>query len=159
VAMDERRGRAVILTALGVEYDAVRAWVVNPQLQVHGSGTRYEFGPLKDTGSGWEVVLVEIGEGNQAAAVMTSQAIDTFDPDLVLVVGVAGSLVDAVQLGDVVVATRVHAYHGGKQAAEGFMARPVSWPAAWPLEQAARLAPPRGVPDRRGADDAVRARS
>jgi nucleoside phosphorylase len=136
--MDERRGRAVILTALGDEYDAVRAWVVNPQLQVHRSGTRYEFGPLNDPGSGWEVVLVEIGEGNQAAAVLTSQAIDTFDPDLVLFVGVAGSLVDSVQLGDVVVATRVDAYHGGKQAAEGFMARPRTWPTAWPLEQAAR---------------------
>jgi hypothetical protein len=54
---------------------------------------------------------------------------------LTLFVGIAGSLVDSVQLGDVVVATRVGAYHGGKQVAEGFMARPVTWPAAWPLEQ------------------------
>jgi nucleoside phosphorylase len=138
--MSERRGRAVILTALGLECDAVRAWLVNPQLQVHRSGTRYEFGPLKDSGSAWEVVLAEIGEGNQAVATLTSQAIDTFDPDLVLFVGVAGSLVDSVQLGDVVVATRVDAYHGGKEVARRFLARPVTWPAAWPLEQAARQA-------------------
>jgi hypothetical protein len=78
--MDERRGRAVILTALGVEYDAVRSWVVNPERQIHHFGTRYEVGPLKDPGSAWEVVLAEIGEGNQAAAVLPSQAIDTFDP-------------------------------------------------------------------------------
>jgi nucleoside phosphorylase len=56
----------------------------------------------------------------------------------VLFVGVAGSLVDSVQLGDVVAATRVDAYHGGKQVATRFMARPATWPATWRLDQAAR---------------------
>jgi nucleoside phosphorylase/tetratricopeptide (TPR) repeat protein len=136
--MAERPGRAVILTALGLEYDAVRAWLTDPQLQVHRSGTRYERGRLTDADAAWEVVLAEIGAGNQAAATLTSQAIDTFDPDLVLFVGIAGSLVNSVQLGDVVAATRVDAYHGGKVVARRFVARPVTWPAAWPLEQAAR---------------------
>lgn len=53
-------------------------------------------------------------------------------------VGVAGSLVDSVQLGDVVAATKVDAYHGGKQVGARFMARPATWPAAWQLDQAAR---------------------
>jgi len=43
-----------------------------------------------------------------------------------------------VQLGDVVAATRVDAYHGGKQMATQFLARPVTWPASWRLDQAAR---------------------
>lgn len=43
-----------------------------------------------------------------------------------------------MHLGDVVAATRVDAYHSGKQVAKRFMARPVTWPAARPLEQAAR---------------------
>jgi nucleoside phosphorylase len=136
--MSRRQGRAVILTALGLEYDAVRGRLTDLKLHVHRSGTRYELGRLTDAGSGWEVVLAEIGEGNQAAATLTGQAIDTFDPDLVMFVGVAGSLVDSVQLGDVVAATKVEAYHGGKQAATRFMARPATWPASWPLDQAAR---------------------
>jgi nucleoside phosphorylase len=138
VVMGGRQGRAVILTALALEYDAVRAHVTDLHPYVHRSGTRYELGQLSDAGSGWEVVLAEIGEGNQIAATLTGQAIDTFDPDLVLFVGVAGSLVDSVQLGDVVAATRVDAYHGGKQVATRFMARPATWPATWRLDQAAR---------------------
>jgi nucleoside phosphorylase len=130
--------RAVILTALGLEYDAVRAQLANLKLAVHRSGTRYELGQLTDASPGWEVVLAEIGEGNQAAAALTGQATETFDPDLVLFVGVAGSLVDSVQVGDVVAATRVDAYLGGKQVATQFLARPVTWPAAWRLDQAAR---------------------
>jgi nucleoside phosphorylase len=136
--MAEQHGRAVILTALGLEYAAVRTWLADPQPVVHPTGTRYAVGRLTDPGSAWEVALAEIGEGNQAAATLTTQAIDTFHPDVVLFVGVAGSLVDSVQLGDVVAATRVDAYHGGKQAARQFLGRPVTWPAAWPLDQAAR---------------------
>jgi nucleoside phosphorylase len=136
--MSGRHGRAVILTALAPEYDAVRLHITNLHPYVHRSGTRYELGRLSDAGSGWEVVLAEIGEGNQVAATLTGQAIDTFDPDLVMFVGVAGSLVDSVQLGDVVAATKVDAYHGGKQVGTRFMARPATWPAAWRLDQAAR---------------------
>jgi nucleoside phosphorylase len=136
--MAERQGRAVILTALDLEYQAVRAWLTDLQLRVHRSGTRYELGRLSNAEAAWEIVLAEIGEGNQAAATLTGQAIDTFDPGLVLFVGVAGSLVNSVRLGDVVAATRVDAYHGGKVVAKRFLARPVTWPAAWRLEQVAR---------------------
>jgi nucleoside phosphorylase len=107
VAIGERQGRAVILTALGLEYDTVRAWLTDLQLQVHRSGTRYERGRLTDADAPWEVVLAEIGAGNQTAATLTGQAIDTFDPDLVLFVGVAGSLVDSVWLGDQVLRSSV----------------------------------------------------
>jgi nucleoside phosphorylase len=136
--MSEWHGRAVILTALAHEYDAVRAQLTDLRRHVHGAGTRYEVGRLRDTSPGWEVVSAEIGEGNQIAAAVTGQSIDAFDPDLVLFVGVAGSVVDSVQLGDVVAATRVEAYHGGKQMATQFLDRPVTWPASWRLNQAAR---------------------
>jgi len=136
--MGGRQGRAVILTALGFEYDAIRTWLDEPKSKVHPSGTRYEIGQLTDPEPAWEVVLAEIGEGNQAAAALTGQAIDAFNPNLVLFVGVAGSLVESVSLGDVVAATRVDTYHGGKVVARRFLARPVTWPAAWRLDQAAR---------------------
>lgn len=136
--MRGRYGRAVILTALGLEYDALRAWLTSPRLEVHPSGTRYELGRLKLGSTAWDVVLADIGESNQAAAILPIQAIETFKPDLMLFVGVAASLVDSVQLGDVVAATRVDAYHRGKHVALHFRGRSVTWPSAWPLEQAVR---------------------
>jgi nucleoside phosphorylase len=138
--MDEQHGRAVIVTALGFEYDAVRVWLARPEPVVHPSGTRYEIGRLTVPEPAWEVVLAETGEGNHAAAAVTGQAIHAFNPDLVLFVGIAGSMVDSVSLGDVVAATRVDAYHGGKAVGRQFFARPVTWPAAWRLDQAAREA-------------------
>jgi hypothetical protein len=70
--MDGPQGRAVILTALGLEYDAVRAWLAEPRRVVHPSGTRYEIGRLTDPTAAWEVAIAEIGEGNQAAAALTT---------------------------------------------------------------------------------------
>jgi nucleoside phosphorylase len=136
--MAGKQGLAVIITALGLEYKAVRAWLADPRREVGSSGTRYELGRLNDSGSLWELALVEIGEGNPAAAALTTQAIDRFNPDIVLFVGIAGSLVDSVRLGDVVAATRVDAYQGGKQIAKHFLQRPVTWPSDWLLDQAAR---------------------
>jgi hypothetical protein len=42
--MDERRGRVVILTALGVEYDAIRAWVVSEGSSCTGPSTSRSMG-------------------------------------------------------------------------------------------------------------------
>jgi len=78
-----------------------------------------------------------IGEGNVGTAIVAERAVAMFSPDLLLFVGVAGALTDDVALGDVVVATRVDAYHGGRAAAD-FQARPRSWAAPHRLEQAAR---------------------
>jgi nucleoside phosphorylase len=136
--MAERQGRAVIITALGLESAAVRVWLANPVLAVDPAGVRYQIGPLTDQDTAWQVALLEIGESSPSAAALITQATETIDPDVVLFVGIAGSLVDSVHVGDVVAATRVDAYHGGKQASEGFIARPVTWPAAVLLDQAAR---------------------
>jgi hypothetical protein len=54
--MSRRHGRAVILTALGLEYDAVRRRLTDLKLHVHRSGTRYELGRPTDVGWGWEVI-------------------------------------------------------------------------------------------------------
>ena len=43
-----------------------------------------------------------------------------------LLVGVAGGLKAGAELGDVVVATRIHAYHSGREETTGFRPRPKS---------------------------------
>lgn len=130
-----RSGVAVVLCALNLEYQAVRAHLTSLQLREHPAGTRFEAGEL--AGTGWQVALAVTGPGNIGAAVIAERAITLFAPDVLLFVGVAGSLKDKVRLGDVVVATRVDAYHGGT-AAEDFLARPRTWPAPHRLDQLAR---------------------
>jgi nucleoside phosphorylase len=129
------RGTAVVLCALNVEYLAVRPHLTGLRLREHPAGTRFETGEL--VAGDWQVTLAAIGPGNVGAAVITERAITLFRPDVVLCVGVAGSLKDNVELGDVVVATRVDAYHGGT-ATKDFLARPRTWPAPYRLDQLAR---------------------
>ncbi|WP_369225555.1 5'-methylthioadenosine/S-adenosylhomocysteine nucleosidase [Streptomyces sp. R39] len=139
---------AVVLTALPEEYDAVRAHLVDAEEIVHPkSGTRVELGRLADTA--WTVALAELGVGALTAASLTTQIVDWLDPEVVLFVGVAGGLKDDIEIGDVVIATKVYAIHGGKQTPEGFQARPEVWHGSHRLLQAARSAL-RDMPDVRG---------
>ncbi|WP_427164322.1 hypothetical protein ACQF4J_01915 [Streptomyces sp. C1-1] len=129
---------AVILTALAVEYDAVRTHLTDTETLVHTSGTRVERGRLADTP--WYVALAEIGEGTLKAATLTERLNTWLAPQVLFFVGVAGGLKDDINIGDVVVATKVYGVHGGKQTPEGFRVRPEAWHSSHRLEQAARHA-------------------
>lgn len=135
---DTRPATAVVLTALPVEYDAVRAHLTEAEELVHDDGTRVERGRL--AGTSWTVAIAELGEGAVNAAALTTQLIGWLRPEVVLFVGVAGGLKDDVEIGDVVVGTKVYAVHGGKQTPDGFHARPEAWPGSHALVQAARSA-------------------
>jgi nucleoside phosphorylase len=102
----------VVLTALPVEYAAFRAHLHDLNRASDEAGTQYELGTIK--GGTCRVALAEIGEGNDSAAVLAGHAIVRFRPRAKFFVGIAGALRDDIDLGDVVVATRVYGYHGGK---------------------------------------------
>lgn len=131
------RATAVILTALGLEYDAVRARLESWKEVRSTGGTRFEVGDFRGAYVDWHVCVAEIGEGNTDAAIETDRAISEFDPDLVLFVGVAGGFKDDIRHGDVVVASKVYDYHGGKAANE-FYPRPVSFLTLHDLDQLVR---------------------
>jgi nucleoside phosphorylase len=127
---------AVILTALPVEYLAVRAHLTNPQEVIHPQKTIYERGEFAENGQTWDVGIVEIGAGNSGAAFEAERAISYFNPTVILFVGVAGGIKDVI-LGDVVASTKICAYESGK-AGETFQPRPEIVLPAYDLEQRAK---------------------
>jgi nucleoside phosphorylase len=127
----------VILTALGLEFEAVRAHLVDRDARDHPAGTVFEVGRLA-VGAATRIALAVVGTGTAGAAAIAEQAITEFAPVAVLFVGIAGALKANIGLGDVVVATKVYGLHGGKEEADHFHARPEAWPAPYRLEQLAR---------------------
>jgi adenosylhomocysteine nucleosidase len=125
----------VVLTALDLEYQAVREMLSVPERRRHASGTLFEVGQLN--GSRCRLAIVRTGPGNTASALIAERAIAMFRPRALLFVGIAGALNDEIDLGDVVVATKVYAFHGGKDDRDGFRARPQTWNAPHELEQLA----------------------
>ena len=138
MSVPEPQPTVLVLTALPLEYAAVRAFVEDRQELVHPDGTRVEQGQLADTA--WQVAIGELGVGADRAAALTTQLINWLHPQAVLFVGVAGSLKKDVEIGDVVVGTQVYEIHGGKQERGGFLIRPKALPGSHALEQAARSA-------------------
>lgn len=118
-------GLVVILTALNLEYEAVRKRLTDLSLHRHRAGTRFEVGRIGRDGP--PVALGVVGQGNQPAAVLTERAITEFSPAALLFVGVAGALRPKIELGDVVVASHIYAYHGGRSEDDGLKARPRAW--------------------------------
>ena len=129
-------GLAVILTALDLEYRAVREKLTDPQVHRHPAGTRFEVGNLGHSRSRAAIALV--GKGNHPAAVLAERAIAEFAPVAVLFVGIAGALWPDIALGDVVVATHVYAYHGATSEDDGLKGRPRVWEISHGPDQIAR---------------------
>lgn len=108
--------RAVIATALSVEFRAVVRHLSGRREVRHRAGTIYEVGRFRAGTVEWTVAVLEAGPGNPMAAVEVERAIQHFDPACMLFVGIAGGVKD-VALGDVVAGTKIYGYESGK--AEG----------------------------------------
>ena len=128
---------AVILTALPVEYLAVRKHLTDLKEETHPQGTIYERGQFVMDSKQWEVGIAEVGAGNAGAAVEAERALNYFKPDVLFFVGIAGGIKD-VDIGDVVAATKVYGYESGKVGEDGFATRPALGLATYAVIQRAK---------------------
>ena len=125
----------LIVTPLPLEFRALRTHLEDASPDYHPKGTYFLRGRIP--GVPGDVVVVSPGDGNLDTAVLVERGIERYRPRALLVVGIAGSLKTDVEIGDVVVSTWVHAYHGGKEEDSGFSARPRSRAAAHRFSQVA----------------------
>ena len=133
---DQDVGTIVVLTPMQLEYRAMRPHLDDRRREWHSKGTFADIGRIE--GVPWPVALVVTGEGNLQTAVVAERLAEWLRPIAMLVVGIAGSLKPDIDFGDVVVSTRVHGYHGGKEDDAGFHARPQALPIPYRLLEVAR---------------------
>lgn len=115
----------LILTPLPVEFAAVAHFLElekNPEVY---DGAAYEFAVFNGKFHQYRIVLREPGMKNVDMALATERAIRYYNPQIVLLSGIAGGIKD-VSIGDVVVASKVYGYESGKHDVDGFKARPVA---------------------------------
>jgi adenosylhomocysteine nucleosidase len=123
---------AVLVTALPVEFDALKRLLGEGTTEVGEQGMRYVVAIRADA----NVVLFATGAGNVNAAIEVERAIARYNPRYLFFVGIAGGLKD-VRLGDVVAATKIYNYESGKSAKE-FLARPQMGESSYYLVQLAQ---------------------
>ncbi|MFD0447830.1 hypothetical protein ACFQ10_44495 [Streptomyces indonesiensis] len=134
------RADVVVLTALEVEYRAVRAHLEDPRPVQAERGALFEVGVFREGSEERTVAIHMTGPGNPGAAASVERAAALFAPRAMLFVGVAGGVKD-VALGDVVAADAVYDYETGKDTESGFLPRQktyqpttgwCNWPGWWP---------------------------
>jgi nucleoside phosphorylase len=131
-----KRSVAVFLTALPVEYKAVRAYLTDLAEEKHPKGTIYERGLFHAYEQSWQVGIVEVGPGNEGMAMEVERACNYFQPDVVFLVGIGGGIKD-VKIGDIVAATKIYGYESGS-ADKNFLPRPNVGETSYEMEQRAR---------------------
>jgi nucleoside phosphorylase len=129
--------RAVIITALPLERDAVLEHLREVREEPPLRGSVYRKGIFDDRSDPWAVVVAVIGAGNEGAAAEAERVIAHYSPQVAVFVGVAGAIKD-LEHGDVVASTKVYAYESGKDRRSGFEVRPSVELSSYALEQRAR---------------------
>lgn len=109
--------RALILTAIPIEYNAIQKYFQELESRMHPNGDYYEVGNISLDGSEWEILIGLTGPHNTVAGIETQKAIEFFNPIIAIFVGVAGGLKD-VELGDIVVSSKIYPYEYGKVEGE-----------------------------------------
>ena len=91
-----------IIGAMAIEIDEIKSCIENQEIKTI-SGCDFVKGVL----NGREVVAAQCGIGKVNAAVCAQSMILTYQPELIINVGVGGSLISALRYGDMAIADKV----------------------------------------------------
>ncbi|MDM8560857.1 hypothetical protein [Candidatus Parabeggiatoa sp. HSG14] len=116
--INQQSADIVIITALDKERDAVLRYLDAPE-KVHTTNRIIYKSNLRhdNAESAYQVVLLCQGKmGNVAAGIATTQAIDVWNPSLIILVGITGGVEngDERYLGDLIAAEQIVGYESGK---------------------------------------------
>ncbi len=114
---------AVIITALQIEREAVLEHLHDVTDEPPLRGSLYRRGVFDEKSDPWDIVVAEIGTGNEGAAAEAERILGHYNPDVAMFVGIAGALKD-LSRGDVVASTKIYNYEAGKDAPTAFLTRP-----------------------------------
>lgn len=136
----KRTRRALLLTTVPVEGQAVIAHLSNVMRVSAGNGVIYRLGVFHVPAGDWHVVQLTTLPGNSAVASAARRAHGDFGAfDVLMFVGVAGSLKSDVPIGSVVVSENVYNFHGAKVEDDATYSRPKGYPASRIFVHAAQM--------------------
>lgn len=116
--------RVVLITPVEVECQAVaKRFGLSPEARPQW-GAMYMHGRYSGKFHDYELWLTTPGSGVDTIAAELGMLVNSLQPDLVLLLGIARGIKD-VELGDVVIGTHGHHYESGVHAQDGFSARPL----------------------------------
>ncbi len=139
-AADAGQRRALIITALPLEMEAVLTHLVDASSTRGSAGAVYEVGLFRDAEEEWLIVVCTTGAGTHPAEMAAIEAHYDFKGfDVQMVVGVAGSRKPTAPIGSVIAADQVYNPYSGKASDGTWSARPRVIPANYRLVELARL--------------------
>lgn len=106
----------LLITAVAIETSAILACEYNwKELSVENDPTPYRYVNIEVCGVSRSIVHVQLSEmGMTAASAMVTKAIMNFSPQYIVMPGIAAGVDKDVGVGDILVATEVWDYGGGK---------------------------------------------
>jgi len=111
-----------ILTPIQVELDAILSKVPQCKEEIV-DGVRYLHTSFQGQHHSLKLIFQLSGSKNENTALATEKVVQKFQPNVVILCGVAGGVKD-VEIGDVVVGQKYYGYEFGKETPNGFVARP-----------------------------------
>lgn len=128
---------AVLCTPLDLEHRAVLGLLGTDRIHEQSAdGTVYELTELHGRHATWRLVIALTSRLNEFASAAVERAISTWEPQILLLVGVAGGRRDAA-IGDVIAATKVYGYESGRDTNNGFHPRVDALRCSYMLDQRA----------------------
>lgn len=108
----------LIVTALPIEYKATKEYnQLRQKKDIYRKGKRYLSSKINLNNKNWDIFILQTTvPGNVITAIETYAALEIFKPNVAIFVGIAGGFKDKrVEIGDVVVATKIYWYESRKE--------------------------------------------